>query len=172
MMYNNISSLLLHASELAISKLLTILSIMFSPLRTSIYVLALCIGFFGSMGFSYAADKTPDSRIEAIVSTGVDSGTISETEDHEKVKQDIHAYIIESYKTQGTKILKDLDIKLQKSIPDKAERKEAYKKIRSSLDLRKKRIESLDTSTIKKEILSEFLDHMISTIDKRISELE
>ncbi len=91
-------------------------------------------------------------------------------QDSEKIKEDIQGYIIESYKIQGTKILKDLDIKLQKSIPNIDDREEAYVKIKTSLEIRKKRIEELDASTIKKQILAEFLDHMIHLINLKLDE--
>ncbi len=91
--------------------------------------------------------------------------------EEEKVKKDINTYIIDSYKAQGTKILKDLDSKLQKTLPEPSERKEAYKKIRTALDLRKKRIENTKTSETKKMILEEFLDHMMDNLDKKIEDL-
>ncbi len=79
----------------------------------------------------------------------------------ENVKQDLNEYIIEAYKAQGTKIIKELDIKLQKTLPDNEKRKEAYIKIMSALELRKKKISKNETSEVKKVILSEFLNHMI-----------
>lgn len=63
-------------------------------------------------------------------------------QDSEKIKEDIQGYIIESYKIQGTKILKDLDIKLQKSIPNIDDREEAYVKIKTSLEIRKKELKN------------------------------
>lgn len=73
----------------------------------------------------------------------------------------MNEYIIEAYKAQGNKIIKELDIKLQKTLPDNEKRKEAYLKIMTALELRKKKISKNETSEMKKVILNEFLSHMI-----------
>lgn len=95
-----------------------------------------------------------------------------DSEEEEKIKQDINTYIVESYKAQWTKIIKDLSMKLSKTLPDLDERKEAYKKIRSSLELRKNKTEKAKISDTKKMILIEFLDHMINLLDTKIEEIE
>lgn len=122
------------------------------------------------------SDIQNDSQEEVESSVGEEKNDIKSTDiekstDEEKVKKDINTYIIDSYKAQGTKILKDLDVKLQKTIPDPTERKEAYKKIRTALELRKKRIETTKTSDIKKMILEEFLSHMTESLNKKIEEI-
>lgn len=90
----------------------------------------------------------------------------------EKIKQEISSYIIDSYKAQGDKILKDIDQTLQKTAPDKDDRVEAYKKIRTSLEARKNRNNaSKKVSETSKLIVGEFLNHMIESIDKKIVEL-
>lgn len=102
-----------------------------------------------------------------------DIKTSSEKSDEEeKLKQDINTYIIESYKAQWSKIVKELSVKLTKSIPDGKDRQEAYKKIQSSLELRVKRTERLKMSETKKMILAEFLEHVIGLLEKKIEELE
>jgi hypothetical protein len=93
-------------------------------------------------------------------------------EEKEKVKQELNAYIIDSYKAQGNKIIKELDAKLQKAIPDPDEREEAYKKILISLQLREKRINNMKAGETKKLILKEFLNHMINNIEKKIENIE
>ena len=93
------------------------------------------------------------------------------TEEEEKIKQDINTYIIESYKVQWTKIIKDLSAKLTKTLPDPEDRKQAYEKIKASLEMRKKRTEKTKMSDTKKLILTEFLDHMIDLLDAKITEL-
>jgi hypothetical protein len=98
--------------------------------------------------------------------------TLEKTEEEERLKQDINTYILESYKAQGSKIVKELNTKLLKSIPDSSDRKEAYVKIKSSLELRKKRIENLKMSDTKKMILEEFLTHMIDLLYKQIEDIK
>lgn len=89
-----------------------------------------------------------------------------------KLKRDINAYIIESYKAQWNKIIKDLSIKLTKTIPDPEERKVAYEKIQESLKSRLEKTEESEGSSSKKEILQEFLRHLITLLDKKIDEIE
>lgn len=89
-----------------------------------------------------------------------------------KLKRDINAYIIESYKAQWNKIIKDLSIKLTKTIPDLNERKVAYQKIQESLKIRLEKTEETEWSSSKKEILQEFLRHLIYLLDKKIDEIE
>lgn len=135
-------------------------------LTKSLIIAFFTISTFGGAHFTHASSgwQVPNKN-NLIV-----SGSIENVQDSEKIKEDIQGYIIESYKIQGTKILKDLDTKLQKSIPNIDDREEAYIKIKTSLEIRKKRIEELDASTIKKQILAEFLDHMIHLINLKIEE--
>lgn len=100
------------------------------------------------------------------------SEEIDSEEEEEKIKQDINSYIIESYKVQWTKIIKDLSTKLTKTLPDGDERQEAYRKIQDSLELRKNRMEKIKMSETKRLILEEFLNHMIDLLGKKIEELE
>lgn len=77
----------------------------------------------------------------------------SKEQEKEIVKQDVNEYIIEAYKAQGTKIIKELDIKLQKTLPDIEKRIEAYNKIITALELRKRKVYKTESSEVKKEIL-------------------
>ncbi len=97
---------------------------------------------------------------------------LSKEQEKEIVKQDVNEYIIEAYKAQGTKIIKELDIKLQKTLPDIEKRIEAYHKIISALELRKRKIYKTEPSEVKKQILWEFLSHLIDTLNKKVAELE
>lgn len=84
-----------------------------------------------------------------------------------KLKRDINSYIIESYKAQWNKIIKDLSIKLTKTIAEPEERKLAYEKIQDSLKSRLEKTEETEGSDSKKEILQEFLRHLIQLLDKK-----
>lgn len=125
--------------------------------------------------------STGQSDILGTTPTTLDPSTETQTgeknteltiEEKEKVKQELNAYIIDSYKAQGTKIMKELDARLQKAIPDPNEREEAYTKILTSLKLREKRIENMKAGETKKLILREFLNHMITNIEKKIENIE
>lgn len=112
------------------------------------------------------------------LSGSVDTWSTFENNDSEKrkveirLKREINSYIIESYKAQWNKIIKDLSIKLTKAIPEESERKLAYEKIQDSLKSRLEKTEDLEGSDSKKEILQEFLKHLIQLLDKKIDEIE
>jgi hypothetical protein len=95
------------------------------------------------------------------------------TNSEKRIKQEINTYIIESYKAQWNKIIKDLSAKLTISIPEEKDRKIAYEKIRASLSMRIEQTQEDETiSETKREILIEFLKHLIGLLNKKISELE
>ncbi len=131
----------------------------------------LLFSIFLSADFSHA-DSWDTGSMSVSGKIDPNNNNNNAAQDDTKIKQDIQAYIIESYKAQWAKILKDLDVKLQKTIPDRSERQDAYGKIRDSLEIRKKKIDDVDTSIIKKEILSAFIDYMIGSIDEKIQELD
>lgn len=105
-------------------------------------------------GISTEGDRTGEKKLEI------------------RLKKDINAYIIESYKAQWNKIIKDLSIKLGKAIPDPEERITAYEKIQESLKIRLDKTEEMVLGPSKKEILQEFLNHLIQLLDKKIDELK
>lgn len=109
---------------------------------------------------------------DSATETQTEEDTELTIEEKEKVKQELNAYIIDSYKAQWNKIMKELDAKLQKAIPDPDEREDAYKKILISLQLREKRINNMKAGETKKLILKEFLNHMITNIEKKIENIE
>lgn len=89
------------------------------------------------------------------------------------MKKEINAYIIEAYKLQWAKILKDIDSSLQKLDLDDEGMREAYQRIRDTLDSRRKKLQSSDTlSDNSKEILSEYLAYMIVGLNKRIKDIK
>lgn len=165
MMFYNKNSHLLHSQGLQNFHFSLSLQTMKYSIRPIIIILVAMSAFAGT-DFVYASSGTQLQNKNNLLI----SGSIENMQDNEKIKEDIQGYIIESYKIQGTKILKDLDIKLQKSIPNIDDREEAYIKIKTSLEIRKKRIEDIDASTIKKQILAEFLDHMIHLINLKLEE--
>jgi hypothetical protein len=119
-------------------------------------------------------DKTEGSKKTQITEntwTWDESG-VSEEARKEKIKQEVSAYIIESYKAQWDKILKDIDQTLQKTTPNREDRLEAYDKIQSSLIARRsKNRSSAKISEISKEIVEAFLTHMVDSIEKKKQEL-
>lgn len=123
---------------------------------------------------SYPTLSAPSDEIPSNMSgsTGTEIASQPEEVDQDEIKKEINTYIIESYKIQGTKIVKDLSQKLLESIPDETKRREAYNKIRLALELRKNRIENMRVSETRKQILEEFLNHMISLLKNEITDIE
>lgn len=100
------------------------------------------------------------------------SGTTTEEWDETKTEKEniqslINSYILETYKAQWEKILKDMDLNLQKKIPDIEKRIKAYDSIQTTLELRKNRILKVDLSESNKQLLSDYFDYMIDALEKR-----
>lgn len=98
--------------------------------------------------------------------------SIDDPEEKEKVQNEINSYILEAYKIQWNKILRDIDISLQKINPDAETRIQAYARIQKTLEMRKKRIQNMDLSDNNKSILIKYLDYLISALKRRQTELK
>ena len=142
-------------------------------------ILALIITLSFSTGVFAASWETEStSNTETGTTTEKDEGTETEAgkaieAKKEKIKQEVSSYIIESYKIQWDKILKDIDQTLLKSVPNKDDRIEAYTKIQSSLEGRRTRNNnSSKISETSKVIIEAFLTHMIDSIEKKVADLK
>lgn len=95
------------------------------------------------------------------------SNKISETQ------KAINNYILEVYKFQGNKIIADLETNLDKVAPTKNSKIEAYTSIQLTLKQKKESIEK-DTKTGEnsKKILTNYLNFLISEIEKKKKELK
>ena len=106
------------------------------------------------------------------------SGSGGSDEDTDKEEQDssvqslINSYILETYKSQWDKILKDMDLSLQKKIPDIEKRIQAYDSIQNTLELRKTKIMKINISEANRSLLSAYFDYMIKSLEKRKTSLE
>lgn len=135
---------------------------------------------FVSIGGAFAEsgkENTSNTKLESPdTGTGVKDTTLETPEEAEakkqKIKDEISSYIIESYKAQWDKIIKDIEQTLQKTVPEKEDRIVAYQKIQSSLEARKKRNKASESSSeMSKEIIDAFLTHMIDSLGKKIREV-
>jgi hypothetical protein len=97
---------------------------------------------------------------------------LDEYQEKEKVQREINSYILEAYKIQGNKILKDIDISLQKINLDNETRIQAYARIQKTLEMRKRRVQNMDLSDNNKSILIKYLDYLISILKRRQAELK
>lgn len=137
----------------------------------TVFLISLC--FWGNtFASSGTTEESTTNEIETTPSNET-SETTKITEKKEKIKQEISTYIIESYKAQGDKLVKDIDQTLQKNIPDKKDRIEAYDKIQSSLEARRwTNKSSKKISETSKQIIDAFLTHIIESIEKKKQELD
>jgi hypothetical protein len=99
--------------------------------------------------------------------TKVDDKDEVQKEEKENVQWLINSYILEAYKAQWDKILKDMDLSLQKKIPDIEKRIQAYESIQTTLQLRKNRILKVNISDINKTLLTSYFDYMIQSLEKK-----
>jgi hypothetical protein len=98
-----------------------------------------------------------------------DTGSI----DKDKVQQEISSYILEAYKIQWNKILKDIDVSLQKINPETDVRIQSYDRIEATLNYRKEKIlDNTELSDSNRDIIINYLNYMIQSIEKRKNELE
>ncbi len=90
----------------------------------------------------------------------------------ETVQWLINSYILETYKAQWDKILKDMDLSLQKKIPDIEKRTQAYTSIQTTLELRKNRILKVNISEVNKSLLNSYFEYMIDSLEKKKESLK
>lgn len=92
----------------------------------------------------------------------------------EEKKTEINAQkiILEVYKIQGNKILKDMDSSIEKINPDPKIRIEIYSSIQKTLEFRKQKLWKSEMSNDSKDILIWYIDYMVSAIEKRKKTLE
>ncbi len=89
-----------------------------------------------------------------------------------KTEKNAQKIILEVYKMQWNKILKDMDANIEKVNPDPKVRIDVYSGIRKTLEFRKQRLEKMDLGEESKDILSGYIEYMIASIDKKIKNLE
>ena len=94
-------------------------------------------------------DKMDEKEEGDIVSRDTDEKKI----ENRKIETNTQKIILEVYKIQGNKILKDMDASLEKVNPDPQVRIEFYTSIQKTLELRKIKTNTLDLSNDSKDIL-------------------
>lgn len=84
-------------------------------------------------------DKDKNKDIET--DTGSELSTEEEKIEEQKTEKNAQKIILEVYKIQGNKILKDMDISIEKVNPDPKIRIDIYSSIQKTLELRKIKVE-------------------------------
>lgn len=141
------------------------------------------LGLSGAVKWTWSVQKSVEKKVktEKVVVAKDEKEVVKneQTEEDEWVKDEkenvqslINSYILETYKAQWDKILKDMDMSLQKKIPDTQKRIQAYDSIQTTLELRKTRILKVNISEVNKELLWAYFDYMITSLEKRKENLE
>lgn len=104
----------------------------------------------------------------------IESSSDTEEKKVEEKKTEINAkkIILEVYKIQGNKILKDMDVSIEKINPNPKIRIEIYSSIQRTLEFRKQKLGKSEMSNDNKDILIWYIDYMVSTIEKKKKTLE
>ena len=107
--------------------------------------------------------------MHALESENTNSGQIVKPRE---IVQDINTYILDAYKAQGDKILKNLDISLKKTMPKSADQIDAYKRLRSALISNIQQAKEANMSDTRRGLVVAYLNYLIDQITLRISELQ
>lgn len=106
--------------------------------------------------------------IEEVVSTETEEKKMED----KKTEKNAQKIILEVYKIQGNKILKDMWTSIERVNPDPKVRIEVYTSIQKTLELRKNKLEKSDLSEESKDILTGYIEYMITSIEKKKKSLE
>lgn len=101
-----------------------------------------------------------------------DNTTEEKKVEDKKTEKNAQKIILEVYKIQGNKILKDMDISIEKVNPDPKVRIEVYKSIQKTLEFRKQKLEKSELSDESKDILTGYIEYMVAAIEKKKKNLE
>jgi hypothetical protein len=101
-----------------------------------------------------------------------DEGSGDTNTEDKKTEKNAQKIILEVYKIQGNKILKDMDASIEKVNPDPKVRIEVYSSIQKTLEFRKQKLEKSELSDESKDILTGYIEYMIAAIEKKKKNLE
>ena len=132
---------------------------------------------FAASGSWASATNTKSKIIEKEqkeVQSTPDDNTNNEEKavENKNTEKNAQKIILEVYKIQGNKILKDMWASIERVNPDPKVRIEIYTSIQKTLELRKNKLEKSDLSNDSKEILIGYIEYMIVNIEKKKKNLE
>ncbi len=120
----------------------------------------------GCVPFSVAGAESTVARTDTIDITALETA-----EKKDLVIQDINSYILEVYKAQGDKILRNLDITLRKTLPKAEDQIQAYSRLQAALIENRKQLKDEEMSETRRTLISDFLLYLIEQLDVRIHDL-
>ena len=118
--------------------------------------------------------RSVDKEQNELKSSSDDTDTRDDekTVEDKKTEKNAQKIILEVYKIQGNKILKDMWASIERVNPDPKVRIEIYTSIQKTLEFRKNKLEKSDLSNESKEILIGYIEYMIVNIEKKKKNLE
>lgn len=124
----------------------------------------------GSVETTIKTKNTEKIEGDQLIETN--TGTEERRVEEKKTEKNAQKIILEVYKIQGNKILKDMDSSITKVNPDPKVRIEVYTGIQKTLEFRKQKLEKSEMSNESKNILTGYIDYMVYAIEKKIKNLE
>jgi hypothetical protein len=146
-----------------------------------ILVSLLCIAsleasFAGSDSGSTNTGALTTIKVKEIEKSGSETveniTTEEEKIEEKKTEKNAQKIILEVYKIQWNKILKDMDVSIEKLNSDPKIRIDIYSSIQKTLEFRKQKVEKSIISTEGKWILVWYIDYMVTAIEKKKKNLE
>lgn len=117
-------------------------------------------------------EKIEENEHKETSSGAEDEKTEEKKTEEKKTEKNAQKIILEVYKIQGNKILKDMDLNIIKVNPDPKVRIEVYSGIQKTLEFRKQKLEKSEMSNESKDILTGYIDYMVYVIEKKRKNLE
>ncbi len=133
---------------------------------------------FAASGSSVTASGNTTVKVKNTEKIDTDTSDTQNNNSEEKKVEDkkteknAQKIILEVYKIQGNKILKDMDASIEKVNPDPKVRIEVYASIQKTLEFRKQKLEKSELSDESKEILTRYIEYMVAAIEKKKKNLE
>lgn len=149
----------------------------FVILISAIYIFSIEVSFAASGSWitlsGNSTIKVKDiEKIDKEINTETGSSTEEKKVENRKTEQRFLELIIEASKNQWNKDLKDLYISIEKKYPDPKTQIETYTGIQKTLEFRKNKLEKSEFSDEAKYIFRGYINYMITSIDKKIKNLE
>lgn len=126
----------------------------------------------GSVSILKSRDMEKSEPEQKNTDENTDTNTEEKKVEDKKKEQIIWKLTVETFKLQGNKILKDIDVSVERVYPDPKIRIEIYTSIQKTLEFRKQKLEKSEFSTEAKYIFKTYLEYMIAAIEKRKKNLE
>ncbi len=126
----------------------------------------------GSAAISSGSTNTKIKNVERDQVETQDNSIEEKKVEDKKTEKNAQKIILEVYKIQGNKILKDMDSSIERVNPDPKVRIGVYTSIQKTLEFRKQKLEKSELSDESKDLLTGYIEYMVAAIEKKKKNLE